>query len=267
MTDSTLFSLGFGAALLLYAIGILFFCFRLIFDKKTLAIVALRFTVSALLIHLTFFLTHLIRQGSPYIQTSFDTYQIVSVGIILLYLGLSFSHRFIATGIILIPLSFLFYILSLTHIISYHLPGHILENPWAFVHLVFIFIALTIFIISFVTGTLYLVRDYRFRHKKFGGFVDRLPALDVMDLIHYKALYIAFVCFTVGIITGGGWSKSVSGYYISNDFKQLFSMAVWLFFALFLGLRSKRGWVGRRGILLSSVGLVAILFLFSWVQN
>lgn len=260
------YSAGFLVVGVFYALSILLFCFRIIFDKALLSVSALRSVLAGFVLHLVFLATHLYGQGYPFLLGSFETFQIVSGCIVLAFLILSFFRRFLTTGIVLLPLASVFYILSLTRIVAYKYPGHFLENPWAFVHLVFVFMAIAVFMVSFGTGIAYLWQEYRIKHKVVSG-LGRFPPLSAMDSIHYKALYIGFIFFTVGIITGGGWSKSTLGVYVSNNLKQMLSLAIWVFFAFFLNLRVARGWVGHKGILLSGIGFIAVLFLFLWVQN
>lgn len=136
-----------------------------------------------------------------------------------------------------------------------------LKNPWALFHLIFMFLAVAVFVMSLGVGLLYLWRESRIKHKKTGGFPDRFPPLEIMHGIHYKALYTGFVLFTLGIIAGGGWSKVTHGVYVTDSAKQIFSFVLWLFFAVFLNLRAVRGWIGRRGVILSGIGLVGVLLL------
>jgi len=263
ITHSTWFLIVLG----IYLAATVLYCLRSIFSKKILSAIALRVTVIGLLIQLVVLILHLIGQGAPYLKSSFETYQVISASMVLIFVVLCFFYRFYATGIVVLPLALIFNILSLKTYVAYQLPGHFLDNPWASVHLVFVFIAISVFLISFVVGLLYLIQENRIKNKKSGGVFDRFPSLEVLDHIHYRSLYIGFIFFTVGIITGGGWSKSITGFYVTNNLKQILSVSLWIFFGLFLFLRVSKGWIGRRGILLSCIGFAAVIFLFSWVQK
>lgn len=251
----------------IYVLATILYCLRIIFEKKFLSGLALRLSIVGFLIHAVFLILHLYNKGYPFFVSSFETLQVTSGSIILVFLVLCIFYRFRATGVLFLPLGLLFYVISLTWVVGYRYPGHFLENPWAFTHLVFIFISIAVFMASFIMGILYLVQELRIKRKITGGFLDRLPSLEIMDLIHYRALYVGFIFFTVGIITGAGWSKSTLDVYISTDVKQLLSLALWVFFALFLNLRVSRGWKGKKGILLSSLGFIAVIFLLMWVQR
>ena len=267
MPTAITYSSGFLVVLGSYILATVLYCLRSIFEKKILSAIALRITVAGLIIHAVFLAHHLLEQKYPFLVSPFDAFQLVSFCVILAFVLLCFLYRFFAAGLILLPVGLVFNILSLAHLVRYRAPGHFLENPWAFIHLVFVFIGLAVFMVSFIVGIIYLIQEYRIKHKKTGGLFERFPPLEILDHIHYRSLYIGFVFFTVGIITGGGWSKSTTGVYITGNLKQLLSFAAWIFFAFFLNLRVSRGWIGRRGILLSCIGFVAVLFLFTWVQG
>lgn len=259
--------IGFGLTLAGYVLATVSFCLRIIFDNKSFSINGLRATLAAFVLHAVVLGWHFSQQGYPFLRTNFETLQLTSGGIICMFLVLSIFYRFIMTGSILVPLALVFYVLSLTRLAQHQIPEHFLGNPWAFIHLVFIFLSMSIFFVGFVTGFLYLLQESRIKNKKVGGWMERFPSLEILERIHYRALYIGFIFFTVGMITGAGWSKSVTGAYVTQNVKQLVSIGAWIFFAIFLNLRVAHGWVGRKGILLSGIGFVAVIFLFTWVQR
>lgn len=267
MSSHFAISSGFYLVFAGYVVALLTFCLRLIFNREVHAIFGLRITIVAFLAHLFFLVWHLTGQAYPYFVSPFETFQLIAMALVLTFLVLSFFYHFLGTGVLFLPLALIFYGMSLTPEGTYQLPMVFLQNDWAFVHLLFIFIATALFLISLATGLLYLLQDFRIKSKKSGGFMDRFPPLEILDKIHYKSLYLAFFCFSLGIIAGAGWSKSVTGFYISTDFKQLTSFGLWIFFGIFLLHRAKRGSVGRFGILLVSMGIVALVGLLWWIQG
>lgn len=256
---------GFGIALGFYVVASILYFLRFIFDTRSLAVRGFRLVVIGFIIHALVLGWHLAHQPYPYFQGSFEAFQFTSALIVLVYIVVSFLQSFLSMGIFVIPASLILYIWGLTRVLADVHPYHFLRNPWAFLHLVFILMATAIFVVSLVMGSLYLLKEDRIKKKQAGGFLDRFPALDGMEDIHYRALYTGFVLFTVGIITGGGWMKSLTDTYVSNSPKQLVSFAIWIFMALFLNLRVARGWVGRKGVGLSILGLSAVIVLFFFV--
>lgn len=267
MTQTIPLFSGFTTVLGFYLTATLIYILRILFDKKFLLGIALRVTFVGVLLHAFFLTLHFIRQGYPFLISSFDTLQLTSLAIIFVFSGLSFFYRFSVTGIILLPFSLLFFILSLTEVTDYRRLSPFLGNPWAFLHLIFIFLSLAIFMVAFVVGLIYLIQEYRIKQKRNGGIFDRFPPLEILDQVHSRSLWTGFAFFTVGIITGAGWSKSTLGLYVTNNVTQILSFVVWIFFAIFLNWRIPKGWIGKRGILLSGLGLVALVFLLFWNQH
>jgi len=175
---------------------------------------------------------------------------------------LCFTKRFYGSGPFFIALIDIFCILSLTLENPYSLAATVRGSGYLSLHLVCIFLSLTVFSLALITAIMFLLTEWQIKSKKFAGIVAKFPPLAVLDDIHYKALYVGFVLFTLAIITGAGYSKVTLGQYISNDPKQILSLTSWLFFAILLNFRIKRGWQGHKGILLSFIGFTSMILLF-----
>lgn len=255
---------GFFIVLIIYFLATLSFSFRLVFNQRSLTALALRITLVGFVLHLIFLVVHLISQGYPFLISRFDALQLTSLTIVFVFLLLCFFYKFSMTGIVILPVALVFYVVSLTLQADYRNLSAVLQNPWAFAHLLLIFMSLALFMVSFVVGILYLAAESRIKQKITGGFFERFPSLETLDRIHYRGLYIAFVFYTLGIFAGAGWSKSSLGVYVTNDLKELLSIGIWAFFALFLNLRVPQGWIGRKGIVLSSIGFLGLILLVVW---
>jgi ABC-type uncharacterized transport system permease subunit len=140
------------------------------------------------------------------------------------------------------------------------------NNLWALVHLACLCGSLLVFGLSFLLGLGYLQGHYRLKHKKLANS-HHGPSLLKLEAWHDQALYTAFVLLTLGIMTGAGWSKTVYGVYVVSSVKQIGAFAAWAFYALFLHRKQQQGWVGTRGIVLSSLGFIGVVLLFSWVAR
>lgn len=263
----SILSWGLILPLTLYTAASFIYFFKIVLRRESLSTLGLRLIVIGIIVHGILLSVHVAGAPYPFLVSSFEAFQVTSIILMLAFLLFSIFYRFFYAILFLVPLAIVFFVLSLTRVVAYHIPGHFLANPWGFVHLLFMILAAPMFLVSLTGGFLYLVREDRIKHKRLGGFFDHLPALQEIEEIHYRSLYMGFVLFTVGIITGGGWSKSVSGYYLVHDVKQLLAIGLWVFLALFLNLRVSHGWIGKRGIVLSSIGIIGVIFLFSWTQG
>jgi ABC-type transport system involved in cytochrome c biogenesis permease subunit len=71
---------------------------------------------------------------------------------------------------------------------------------------------------------------------------DRLPKLELLDEVSYKAVAVGWPFFTVGaLIAGAIWAHQAWGVYWSWDPKEVGSLVVWLVYALYLHSRAKWG--------------------------
>ncbi|EKD41894.1 MAG: cytochrome c assembly protein [uncultured bacterium] len=247
--------------LVVYLAALFLECLRFIFHQKRWGINGFRLSLLAFVCHASLLGIQFFNQRYPFLTGPFETYQFISLILVFVYLVLSYYFPIAILGLFVLPVMLGFYVLALTHHQSWALSDSFLRNPWAFLHLISVFVAFAVFTMSIITGVAYLCQQYRLKAKKWGTWLDRLPSLEILDFVHYRALYVGFVFLTVGIIMGGGWSKSVTGFYVTNSFKQLMSLAVWVFLALLINLRVSQGWSGRKGIILALIGFVGLILV------
>jgi ABC-type uncharacterized transport system permease subunit len=260
--DNKIMFYAFITVLSLYLFATLFYLLRLIFGKPVFSALALRVTMVGALAQLGVLVFHFIQMPKPWMLTYLEYLQLSALVLAVLFIVLCFTKRFYGSGPFFIAFIDLFCIYSLT------LENPFLENlpragsGYLSIHLICIFLSLSVFSIGLVVALMFLLSERQLKHKQFDGIVSRFPSLAVLDSIHYKSLYVGFVLFTFAIITGAGYSKMMTGHYLANDSKQFVSIACWIFFAVLLNFRVRQGWQGHKGVLLSLVGFVGMVFLF-----
>lgn len=248
-----------------YVVAFLVYYRAFLFQKPKKASFAFLITLGAIFWHALFLLLNFIHQPYPYIKSTFQGFQLLSFGVGFGFLILCLWKRFFRAGIVFVPLILLFFAFSLfLGNLNFDLPKAILDEAWALFHLSSIFLAVIIFLISLVIGFLYLYLVSKIKAKKLNPFLLADLSLKELEKAHFLFLYAGFVVFTVAIVAGAGWSKAVFGYYVQNELKQFFSFFLWGFFAIFLNFGPLRGWVGKKGVLFSSFGLIGILLLLMW---
>ena len=178
-----------------------------------------------------------------------------------IFLGLHFRFRWQGAGVFFTPLAFIFLILAACHGGQFQLGSPVLASPWAVIHLFLVFMAFTIFLVSIVVGFAFVLLESRVKRKKIPPFFQKLPSLESLDQIHYRALTMGFILLTLGIVAGGLLSKDIKGVYFIGDPKQIWVLGMWCFYAILLNTRIRVGWRGRRGILLSLIGFFAFVIL------
>ena len=134
-----------------------------------------------------------------------------------------------------------------------------LQSWWMKIHVPANFIGYGTFALSAMVGAAYLL-------KSSGYLADRLPSLEVLDDVMYKAISVGFAFFTVATILGALWAAEAWGGYWSWDPKETWALIVWLNYAAWLHLRLMNGLRGRIAAWWALVGLLVTTFAFLGVN-
>ncbi len=125
-------------------------------------------------------------------------------------------------------------------------------------HTVMTFLGLTALFVAFALGVAYLTVRRRLKAKQLEG-ITSLPALEVLDRIHFRFQLIGFVALTLGIVFGAFWANMRLGPDWVSDPKIVSSMLIWMWYALAVQTRLALGWRGRAGVLFSVLGFVGVV--------
>lgn len=132
-------------------------------------------------------------------------------------------------------------------------------SPWLPVHLGLVFSGIGGFALSFAVGLLYLWLRGRLKSKRLDG-IGRLPSLEALDRIQFRAMLFGFVFLTLGIGAGGAWATASLEEPWAIDPKVLFTLMIWAWYAIALQVRLVAGRRGRWTALFSIVGFAGLLF-------
>jgi cytochrome c-type biogenesis protein CcsB len=137
-----------------------------------------------------------------------------------------------------------------------------LNSYWMKIHVPANFVGYGSFSIAAMIGLAYLIK------LKLGGDGenDRLPKLEVLDDLMYKAVALGFGFFTVATILGAMWAAEAWGGYWSWDPKETWALIVWLNYAAWLHLRLTKGWRGAPMAWWAVIGLFVTTFAFLGVN-
>jgi cytochrome c-type biogenesis protein CcsB len=134
-----------------------------------------------------------------------------------------------------------------------------LQSWWMKIHVPANFIGYGTFALAAMVGSAYLLKSH-------GILADRLPALEVLDDVMYKAISVGFAFFTVATILGALWAAEAWGGYWSWDPKETWALIVWLNYAAWLHMRLMAGLRGRVAAWWALVGLLVTTFAFLGVN-
>jgi cytochrome c-type biogenesis protein CcsB len=134
-----------------------------------------------------------------------------------------------------------------------------LQSWWMKIHVPANFIGYGTFALAAMVSVAYLLKSH-------GILVDRLPELEVLDDVMYKAITVGFTFFTIATILGGLWAAEAWGGYWSWDPKETWALIVWLNYAAWLHMRLMKGLRGQVAAWWALVGLVVTTFAFLGVN-
>jgi cytochrome c-type biogenesis protein CcsB len=94
----------------------------------------------------------------------------------------------------------------------------------------------------------------------------RLPSLELLDDLMYKAIAVGFAFFTIATVLGALWAAEAWGGYWSWDPKETWALIVWLNYAAWLHMRLMKGLRGALAAWWALVGLLVTTFAFLGVN-
>jgi len=94
----------------------------------------------------------------------------------------------------------------------------------------------------------------------------RLPALEVLDDVMYRAIAVGFAFFTIATVLGALWAAEAWGGYWSWDPKETWALIVWLNYAAWLHMRMMKGLRGSMSAWWALAGLAVTTFAFLGVN-
>lgn len=201
----------------------------------------------------------LIGVRSPYPTGLPEALSATALGVGIAYVGVA-RRSTRALGMLLAPLALV--LLGTAQVVP-HARVQALEetgpSPWLPIHLGLMFAGIGGFALSSVVGVMYLWVRGRLKKKKFAG-ISRLPSLEVLDRIQFRAMLFGFVFLTLGIGAGGLWALFSRLESWGIDPKVWFTLLIWAWYFVALQVRLMTGRRGRWTALFSIVGFAGLLF-------
>jgi len=134
-----------------------------------------------------------------------------------------------------------------------------LQSYWMKIHVPANFIGYGAFSLAAMIGVAWLLADR-------GILASRLPSLELMDDVMYRAIAVGFAFFTVATILGALWAAEAWGTYWQWDPKETWALIVWLNYAAWLHIRLTKGLRGAVLAWWAVIGLLVTTFAFLGVN-
>ncbi|HEX4567697.1 MAG TPA: cytochrome c biogenesis protein CcsA [Vicinamibacterales bacterium] len=145
----------------------------------------------------------------------------------------------------------------------------LLRSPLFTLHIVSVLFAYASFALACVLGVTYVLLFKEIKAKHLGFFYDRLPSLQMLDVMNGRAIVVGWIFLTCGLTIGGIWASqlhTVADPRVQSmnvgDPKILIAVLSWAMYSFALFARRAIGWTGRRAAWLSAIGFVIVLLNF-----
>lgn len=144
----------------------------------------------------------------------------------------------------------------------------VLQGPLFGIHVSSLLFAYASFALAGVIGLTYVLLFKEIKAKHLGYFYARLPSLQVLDAMNYRAIVIGWVFLTIGLVVGFFWAGNTASYdprlqaMSLQDPKIFVAVLCWAVYSFEAFAARAIGWGGRRSAYLSAVGFAIVLLNF-----
>jgi len=251
----------------LYFFATLGHCLYLIFSDRRMGRLAVGLFLVGALLHTGLLVAQVLQNPYPFFLSDGDFFYCAAWASAVAYFLALRKYRLIGLSTVFSLVVLVLFILAEIRKRHFYLGAGASENPWALIHILFMSLAFAVFSASFLIGLVYLLQQSQLKGRHPGALLSRLPSLETTDAMHYRALTVGFVLLSIGILAGAVLSKTTEGRFFRGDSKQIMALVTWALYALFLNVRLKAGWRGRRGILLSILGFAGVVLAFLTLEH
>lgn len=251
-------------ATVLYGIGLLHALLQLTRKSETMARIAVPAVAVGMVFHFVSLTETAMLYGYADLLTIRHAESVLALIVISVFMFLYARYRTASPGVFVFPLVFL---LTAASAIGPHseMAPVFRSKGWIATHVVLLLAGYAALFLSFVASLLYLVQAHSLKSKQPSTWLARLPALQVIDDLGYKALVLGFPFMTLGLIAGSIVAHEQFGPAYFSDPKVLLSMLMWGVYMLLLYTRWNSGWRGRKAAYLATFAFAAAVC--AWAAN
>lgn len=252
-------------ALVCYAVGLLYALVALSRVSEILSRLALHAAYLGMVFHLVSLTEAFLTSSHLAFASAHNAESILGFLIMVVFMLVYAIYKTTTPGIIVFPVVFLLVFISATGEKPFLLNSAGLRTGWLFAHIALIFTGYAALVLSFCASVLYLLQERSLKSKRSVRLLTRLPALETIDEIGFRALLLGFPFMTLGLIAGTVVAQAKYGRVDFLDPKILLSVLMWAVYLLLLYTRWSAGWRGRRAAYLAA-GAFAFA-LIAWFAN
>jgi ABC-type uncharacterized transport system permease subunit len=160
------------------------------------------------------------------------------------------------TGLFIIVISILFQLISSFFIQDLVAVKDVLKSNLLGIHVFSALLGYSAITISAVYGFLYLILYKEIKLNKFGLVFNRLPSLEVLEVLSFYSAVIGFILLTIAIIIGIIWLPKAFPKFSYADPKLIGTSIVWILYGTGITSKVFGKWRGKKVVLLSIIGFV-----------
>jgi len=144
--------------------------------------------------------------------------------------------------------------------LNINLPTHSF-NLYSMLHIGSICLSYFIFSLATLAAVAYLIQDRLIKNKRTGVIFNCLPNLAFLDKLNYRSISLGFPLLSLAIISGFIWARNIHGVYWSgHNLRQIYSLVLWLIYAVILHARLSAKLRGKKVALLSLFAFGVLVF-------
>lgn len=248
----------------LYAASLVLFFIDAVQPRRALNRTALVLLFFVFSLETAFFLTRLSALGYVPVYSPFDSMLLFSWLILLVALVV---NTFFKLDLVLFLSNLVGFGVVLFDAFAYRLSAQYTnaQGDLLVLHISMALLSYVSFTFAFAFSLLYLIQDRLLRRKQWRGWFFRLPSLERLELYAYRAVLIGYPLLLLAMVLGVVWSELTLGFLLWKDPKPVATVTVWLMYGVYLLLRLRSNWAGRKLIWYGVVCYAGVLVNYAVV--
>jgi cytochrome c-type biogenesis protein CcsB len=200
-----------------------------------------------------------IEQGRPPFASLAEAVSVAVWVVVLLEMLVERQYGVKVLGAFVLPVALVLSLTAVARPLELPTVNRALGGAWVSVHIGLALVGIAAFVLNFAGAIMYLLQEHQLKVKRPGAFYYRLPSLETLDRLTYRALALGFPFLTIALVLGALWAGSAWGSFFSFDPLAILSFLAWVIYAATLAGRATAGWRGRRAAYFSIVGFAALV--------
>ncbi len=248
-----------------YAFGLLYALVALTRASDLLNKIALHAAYLGMVFHCVSLTESVLLSGQITLASVRNSESVLAFLIMVIFMISYLAYKTTSPGIVVFPVVFLLTFVAATGQQPFLQMPAGMRKGWLIAHIALIFTGYAALILSFAASLIYLIQERALKSKRPGSMLSRLPALERIDEIGFRALLLGFPFMTLGLIAGTVVAEATFGKVDILDPKILLSVLMWAVYMLLLYTRWNAGWRGRRAAYLATGAFVTAIV--AWAAN